>query len=59
MSVVILQEKRRIAALTERIQEKVGSMYAESNTVTVAKALAAVETMLEVEEDSNYLRLPK
>lgn len=53
------EEKRRIAALTERIQEKVGSLYEESSSVTVAQALAAIETMLEVEEDSNYLRLPK
>jgi serine/threonine protein phosphatase PrpC len=53
------EEKRRIAALTERMQEKVGSLYEESSSVTVAQALAAIETMLEVEEDSNYLRLPK
>jgi len=53
------EEKKRIAVLTERIQEKVGSMYAESSMVTVAQALASVESMLEVEEDSSYLRLPK
>ncbi|XP_063684624.1 protein phosphatase 1B-like isoform X2 [Bolinopsis microptera] len=53
------EEKKRIAVLTERIQEKVGSMYTESSMVTVAQALASVESMLEVEEDSSYLRLPK
>ncbi|KAL5268790.1 hypothetical protein ACHWQZ_G002589 [Mnemiopsis leidyi] len=53
------EEKRRIAALTERIQEKVGAMYAESSTVTVALALAGVEKMLETEDDCSHLRLPK
>jgi len=53
-------EKRRIAALTERIQDRVNEMYVETNLVTVTDVLKSVDTMLESEEpDSKNLRIPK
>jgi len=54
------EEKKKIAAITEKIEEKVIEMYKESNMANVAHVLVAVEAMLEADEpESKNLRIPK
>ena len=54
------EEKRQIAILTEKIEERVVELYNEDPRVTVTHILLNIETMLETEHcESKNLRIPK
>jgi len=54
------EEKKKIAGITGKIEEKVEELYKASNMANVTHVLVAVETMLETDEpESKNLRIPK
>lgn len=54
------EERRKIAAITEKIEEEVKRLFVENNAVSVAHACGSVDTMLEsCEPEGAQLRIPR
>eukprot|EP00116_Pleurobrachia_bachei_P003133 sb/3463395/ len=54
------EERRKIAAITEKIEEEVTRLFIENNAVSVAHACGAVDTILEsCEPEGGQLRIPR